>query len=258
MKEAKKIESHPQWDISDDEDKEDNEGTETEGDSEYDESDEADWTDTFFLSSSFRITWVSNKCQDRFGENQQMVLCSVVSCSRLPHHTRGDFSIASQSLLNSVLLSKGLVHVQTRRLHVEVSVCLRKLIVCEGSETSCKVFEGSVTSCKVFERPRNWWHWGQHSGKHLSLPIQRITTRHNFPTLVQFGHGKYANSQCEWLLYIICREYISVNRPIICKSNCLQIVHKCSIHLCFRFLPIFCSDIWRKKTKKTGNTGRNT
>ena len=42
VKEAKKIENHPQWDISDDEEKEDNEGSETEGDSDYDDS-EDDW-----------------------------------------------------------------------------------------------------------------------------------------------------------------------------------------------------------------------
>ena len=37
VKEAKKIENHPQWDISDEE-KEDAEATETEDDSDYDES----------------------------------------------------------------------------------------------------------------------------------------------------------------------------------------------------------------------------
>ncbi len=41
MKEAKKIENHPQWDISDDEEKDDHEDlTESEGDSDYDDSEE--------------------------------------------------------------------------------------------------------------------------------------------------------------------------------------------------------------------------
>ncbi len=40
VKEAKKVESHPQWDISDDEDKEENDGTESEGDSDYDDSED--------------------------------------------------------------------------------------------------------------------------------------------------------------------------------------------------------------------------